>query len=193
MAGVKLLPNDMRDGRSKLLPNDMSTTFNKRELLRMIALVAVVWVAILFGLSKWQRSRPASRDQGPQLVHYPGTEQVEEQTSPNIGLRKYWFQLNEEYPSKSVYYFYQRQLGPQGWKLLGAAEPRWGRVVEGDERVDLQMMSVVKPVKGKDPLAGEERQPGIQAFVTLRRAMHPGLLMREPSKPSQGEGVGPSE
>jgi hypothetical protein len=188
----------------------MSEKFNKRELLRMVALVAVVWVAILLGIWRWQQSRPAGAGREPQLIHYPGTEQVQEQTSPNIGLRKYWFELNEEYPSKSVYYFYQRQLEPQGWKQLGAGEPKWGRAVDGDETrdlfgavwvspdhlwtVDLQMMSVVKPAKSDDPLAGEERQPGIQVFVTLRRAVHAGILLQESPKSPAGEGVtGPTE
>jgi hypothetical protein len=185
----------------------MSTGFNKRDLLRTIAVVAAVWTAILFGLAKWQRGRPAGSGPGaePQLVHYPGTEGVTEQTSTNVGLHKYWFRLNEEYPSKSVYYFYQNQLESKGWKRLGKGEPTWARLPEKDAardlfqavwvspdnlfQVELQMMSVVHQVREGETASREEREPGIEVFVTQRRAVHPGIIMQDRRQRSPTEGI----
>ncbi len=171
----------------------MNERSNKRELLRMVALITLAWVAILLGLTRWQRSRPANIQSEPQLIHYPGTEAAPEQTSTNLGLRKYWFRLDEEYPSKSAFYFYQEELEPKGWKRLGSREPEWARTIAKDGTRDLfdavwvspdrlftlelQMMSVVKPLKGVSSLTAEEREPGIEVFVTLRRSLHPGILL----------------
>ncbi len=181
----------------------MNAQLDKRRLVRMIALVALAWVAILLVVSRLEH---IGHGEGiPRLIHYPGTEDVQEQTATNLGMRKYWFRLNEEYPSKSVYYFYQRELEPRGWKQMGQNEPKWGRTVEGGQTrdlfetlwvspdklwtIELQMMSVVKPVKGGGALAGEEREQGIQTYVTLRRALHPGILFQENERPPQTEGV----
>ena len=187
------------------------STLNKRELLRTLVLVGVAWTAILFGLAKWQGGRPAGSAPGaePQLVHYPGTEGVTEQTSANIGLRKYWFRLNEEYPSKSVYYFYQNQLESKRWKRLGKGEPTWARLVEkGSARdlfqaewispdslfqVELQMMSVVHQVREGETVSREEREPGIEVFVTQRRAVHPGIIMQDRRQESPVDGITPGE
>ncbi len=168
----------------------------------MIALLAVVWVAVVLGISGWQRTRPPGARAEPQLIRYPGTEQAPEQTSPNLGLHKYWFQLNEDYPSKSVYYFYQSQLAPQGWKQIGTGEPKWVRVIDGGNARDLleatwvsrdnlltlqlQMMSSVRPAKDERAFAAEEREPGIQVFVTLQRTLHPGIMLQERPKESHG-------
>jgi len=187
----------------------MDTKFNKRELIRMIALIAVVWVAIVIGISRWQQSRPAGARAEPRLIHYPGTEQAPEQTGANLGLHKYWFRLNEPYPSKSVYYFYQNQLEPHGWRQLGTGEPKWVRVVEtGSPRdlfeavwlspdnlfaVQLQMMSVVKQTTDGSALAREEREPGIKVFVTLQRAIAPGLMLQEQPKTPPGDDIKPPE
>jgi hypothetical protein len=179
------------------------STVSKRELLRMLALVGIAWVVILYGLAKWQGSRQAGSE--PQLVHYPGTERVTEQTSANIGLHKYWFRLNEEYPSKSVYYFYQNQLEPRGWKRLGKGEPTWARLSERESardlfqavwispdslfQVELQMMSVVHQVKEGETASREEREPGIEVFVTQRRAVHPGIIMHDRRQRSPADGI----
>lgn len=189
----------------------MSAIPNKRELLRTVALVLAAWVALLYGLARWQASRPGGRPAGsepgsePRLIHYPGTEGVAEQTSLNIGLRKYWFRLDEDYPSKSVYYFYRNQLEPRGWRRLGEAEPKWVRRLDkGAARdlfqavwvspdnlfqVELQMMSVVHQVKEREPASRERREPGIQVFVTQRRALHPGIIMQDRRHPSPADGI----
>jgi len=179
--------------------------FNRRELARMLALVGVVWLVILVGIARWQRSRPAAASAEPPLIHYPGTEEAPEQTSPNLGLRKYWFRLNEEYPSDSVYRFYQDQLEPKGWRPIVVSGPEWVRRTEKDVtrdllaagwispdglfHVDLQMMSVVHPLKDGAAMMGEEREPGIQVYVTLRRAAPPEILLQQPPTPPPPPGI----
>jgi hypothetical protein len=185
----------------------MSAAFDRRRLLRMIALLAVAWAAILIGLASWQRSRPAGARAEPQLLHYPGAEQVQEQTAPNLGLRKYWFRLNEDYPSKSVYYFYQDQLEAIGWQRLGTGEPQWVRRVESNLardlfqavwvspdhlfQVELEMMSLVRPANDGSSPAGQEREPGIQVFVTLRRVLHPGIIIQPRAAEGGDNGINP--
>ncbi|HUU53757.1 MAG TPA: hypothetical protein VMY87_02465 [Armatimonadota bacterium] len=178
---------------------------SRRELVRTIAVVAVIWVVILVAVARWQgRGERAGAGRRPELMHYPGTEAVEEQHSANLGFRKYWFTLNEDYPSKSVYYFYRNELEPKGWTPLHRGEPRWVRQVAKKEsrdvfqavwgspdnlfQIQLDMMSVVKPVREGEPLSGEEREPGIEVFVTLQRSLHPGLIM-QPKAPTGRPGV----
>ena len=178
---------------------------NRRELIRTIAVVAAIWVVILVVASRWQgRGVQATGKNAPALVHYPGTTNVEEQLSKNLGFRKYWFTLNEDYPSKSVYYFYRDELEPKGWTPMQRGEPRWVRQFAKDEERDvflamwgspdnlfqlqLDMMSVAKRVDEAEPLSGEVREPGIEVFVTLQRTLHPGLIMR-PKAPTTRPGV----
>jgi len=178
---------------------------NRRELIRTVAVVAAIWVAILVVAARWQgRAERAGGKSTPELVHYPGTENIEEQHSANLGFRKYWFTLNEDYPSKSVYYFYSNELEPKGWMPLHRGEPRWVRQVAKNEARDvfqamwgspdnlfqlqLDMMSVAKPVDEGEPLSGEAREPGIEVFVTLQRTLHPGLIM-QPKAPTARPGV----
>lgn len=177
----------------------------RRELIRAVAVVAAIWVAVLVVASRWQgRGVEATSENAPALVHYPGTENVEEQTSENTGFRKYWFTLSEDYPSKSVYYFYRDQLEPKGWVPMQRGEPRWVRQsAKGEMRdiflamwgspdslyqLQIDMMSVAKPVDEDEPLSGEVREPGIEVFVTLQRTLHPGLIMR-PKEPARRQGV----
>ncbi len=188
--------------------NDLDMRSNRRELIRTIAVVAVIWVVILAAVARWQRGgRQAGAAREPDLLHYPGTEGIQEQTSPNLGFRKYWFTLDEDYPSKSVYQFYANELEQQGWRPLHQAEPRWVRQVARDEardvfqavwispdslfQVELEMMSVVRPVKEGDPLSGEAREPGIEVFVTLRRALLPGVILQERGREAERGGVEP--
>jgi len=177
---------------------------NRRELLRVIALVAICWIALLLILARWQQrtpTQPASAE--PQLIHYPGTEAVQEQTVPNLGFRKYWFQLNEDYPSKSVFYFYCNKLEPQGWQLIAKDQPRWRRrLVKGKAydifqalwlspnrlfQLELEMVSPVKLVRRVEETVTEEREPGIRIYVTQRRVALPALMMPpaqpQPSRP----------
>ncbi len=167
---------------------------NRREMLRAIAIAAIVWVAILFVVARWQRGSSKASGSEPPLLHYPGTEGVIEQTSPNLGFRKYWFTLNEDFPSKSVYLFYQRELRQKGWHRLGRGEPQWMRQPAGDKsrdllgamwvspdnlfQLELQMVSTARAVKQGDKTVGEERQPGIEVYVTLRRALNPSIFMQ---------------
>ncbi|MFB3881121.1 MAG: hypothetical protein ACE149_07650 [Armatimonadota bacterium] len=175
--------------------------FNRRELLGMLALVGLLWLVLLAGLARWQRGRAAPATAEPQLVHYPGTENVAEQTSANLGLRKYWFRLEEEYPSESVYRFYRDQLEPKGWRPIGAVAPQWVRRSEKDVtrdlfatgwispdglfHIDLQMMSVVHPAK-EGSASGEERERGIRVYVTLRRSAPPEILLDQRPGPTPG-------
>jgi hypothetical protein len=145
------------------------------------------------------------RPRSPQLIHYPGTEGIEEQTSPNIGLRKYWFKLNEDYPSKSVFYFYQNELEPKGWQRMGTAEPQWARQeVKGKAhdilrslwvspdrlfQLELEMMSVAAPIRSGDETVSEDREPGIRVYVTLRRTLHPGIMLQRPAAEPPRAGI----
>ena len=183
--------------------------FNRREFLRVLSVVVLIWVAFLFVLARWQKAAPAAGGRTePKLVHYPGTEGVPEQTSPNLGFRKYWFTLNEEFPSKSVYYFYKSALESKGWRPLQRSDPEWVHRRMGSEsrdlfqsiwmspdrlfEVNLEMMSVSRQVDKKDPTMGETRDPGIQVFVTQRRSLNPSAVMqpRETEAP-EPEGVQP--
>jgi hypothetical protein len=177
----------------------VAVEINRRELIRLIAIVAILWVAALMLLSRWQGG-----DRGPELIHYPGTEDVPEQTSAAIGWRKYWFDLDEEYPSKSVFNFYRAELGSRGWQLLGGGEPKWTqRRVKGETydvfyavwvspdrlfQIELQMKSAVAFVESGGRVVGEERAPAIQVYVTLRRALDPGVIM-QPSAEESSAGV----
>ena len=181
---------------------------NRREMLRAIAIATIVWVAILFVIARWQRGSSKASGSEPPLLHYPGTESVTEQTSPNLGFRKYWFTLNEDFPSKSVYLFYQRELGQKGWRRLGQREPHWMRQPAGDKardmlgamwvspnnlfQLELQMVSTAKAVKQGDKIVGEERQPGIEVYVTLRRALSPGIFMQPKRVKETPEGIEPA-
>jgi hypothetical protein len=176
----------------------------RRELLVALAILLVGWLGLMAGLSKWQRGR-AGRNAAAeaQLPHYPGTESLPEQTSPNLGLHKYWFKLNEEYPSLAVFYFYQNELEPDGWRLAGDAQPKWVRQKDKDQwrdifratwldpkhlfQIDLEMMSTAKVVSHQVGTETEEREPGIEVYATLRRTMLPAFITREeapvPSRP----------
>jgi len=164
----------------------------------------VGWVGLMVGLHKWQKSRSPSRTVvRPDLVHYPGTEGVPEQESENLGWRKYWFTFGEDYPSKTVYQFYQREMASQGWRLMPDREPEWiRRESKGKARdvfratwlspdrlyqLDLDMVSVAKVTREGDRVVSEEREPGMQVYVTLRRVMIPGMLL-PPTQPEDVKG-----
>lgn len=181
---------------------------NRRDMLRAIAIAAVIWVAILFVIARWQRESGKANRGEPPLLHYPGTENVPEQTSPNLGFRKYWFKINEDYPSKSVYLFYQRELNQRGWRRLGRSEPQWMRLATDDTardmmgamwvspdnlfQLELQIVSTVKAIKQGKKTVGEERQPGLEVFVTLRRALSPGIFMQPKRVEEKSEGIEPA-
>jgi len=177
--------------------------FNRRELALVLGVVVVGWAVLLFVLSKWQRSQPPQVNE-PELTHYPGQEDAPEQTSQTIGMRKYWFTLHEDYPSKSVYHFYHDEYRQRGWQLVGRGEPHWFRRTEGGKlydlfpamwlspdrlfQVELQMKSEVKPIRERGEIVAEERTPGIEVYVTQRRALSPSLV-----SPSAQEGRPPAE
>jgi hypothetical protein len=180
---------------------------DRKDLVRVIAVVAVLWVATLFLLAKWQRSGgPSGGPSEPELIHYPGYEGVPEQTSPNIGWRKYWFELNETYPSKSVYHFYRHELASRGWQLLGRGDPQWIRQTDKDQhhdifqaiwigpdrlfQIELQMKSEVDLIKSGDQVVGEERSPTILVYVTMRRAVAPQILLEPRSNGTSSGGRG---
>ena len=147
---------------------------SRKEIFLGIGVVLVAWVLLLVALSRWQASRPAKQvSVQPELLHYPGTEEVAEQESENLGWRKYWFTLDEPYPSTSVYQFYRREMEAQGWRLVPGGEPEWVRE-ETDEgardlfratwlapnrlyQLDLDMMSVVKGKREGEQVVSEER------------------------------------
>jgi len=177
--------------------------FSRRELALVLGVVVVGWVVLLLVLSKWQRSQPPEVNE-PELIHYPGQEDAPEQTSQSIGMRRYWFTLDEDYPSQSVYQFYQGEYRKQGWQPVGRGEPQWFRRTEGGNlydlfhamwlspnrlfQVELQMKSEVKPTKERGETVSEERMPGIEIYVTQRRALSPSLV-----SPSAPEGRPPAE
>jgi len=166
--------------------------FSRRELALVIGILALAWAAIMLALGKWQRTQPRAVTE-PELVHYPGTERVQEQTSENLGLRKYWFLLNEDYPSKSVYYFYRNEYKEKGWRMVNPGEPQWYRRSEGGKlydlfsatwvspdrlfQLELQMKSEVTPIEREGEVVGEERAPGIKVYVTQRRGLIPSLML----------------
>ena len=178
----------------------------RRELLVALGILLVGWLGLVVVLGKWQQSRAGQKAAAePQLPRYPGTESLPEQTSPNLGFHRYWFKLNEDYPSLSAFYFYQNELEPDGWRLAGEAQPRWVRQKDKDQwrdlfratwldpkhlfQIDLEMMSTAKAVGqvGQVSNLPEEREPGLQVYVTLRRTMLPAYITREgapfPSRP----------
>jgi hypothetical protein len=177
---------------------------SRREIFLGIGVVLLAWVLLLVALSRWQAGRPPKRGAvQPELVHYPGTEDVPEQESENLGWRKYWFTLNEPYPSTSVYQFYRREMEAQGWRLVPEREAEWV-TQETDEgrrdlfhatwlapdrlyQMDLDMMSVVKEKREGDRVVSALREEGIKVFVTLRRVMMPGLLL-PPTAPEEAKG-----
>lgn len=176
----------------------------RKELGIVLGVMLVGWLVLVVGLGRWQRSRPRDAVAEPDLVHYPGTESAEEQTSANLGFRRYWFHLNEEYPSQSVFYWYQNELQPDGWRLMGRGLPQWmrkrdrNRVADvfratwvdrrGLFQIDLEMAS---PITVTEPEMGqptEERQPGLEIIVTLRRTLLPGLVLpQEEAQPKRDE------
>lgn len=164
----------------------------RRELLIIMALLVVGWMLAMGLLGRWQASRDQRRGAEPELPRYPGTEAVEEQTSPSIGLRKYWFRVEEDYPSDSVYRFYRRELEARGWRLVGGdTRPGWTRQRQGEElldvfratwvdakglfQVDLEMTSTVRQREGDLGQLIQERDPGMKVYVTMRRVLIPGL------------------
>ena len=179
--------------------------FSRRQLFLMIAVVCAAWVGLVLGLSRWQQSHsPARPSAGPEFPHFPGTESVAEQTSPNLGWRKYWFHLNEDYPSKSVLSFYQQEMDARGWLLVGNPQPRWHRRNGEEEaydvleatwvapnrlfQLDLQMLSRVALVSQAGEVLSEDRARGIEVYVTLRRVLAPGLIVPQsaPAAPRSG-------
>jgi hypothetical protein len=177
--------------------------FSRRELALVLGVVVLGWVVLLLVLNKWQQSQPPQVSE-PELTHYPGQEDAPEQTSQNIGLRKYWFTLNEAYPSQSVYQFYQDEYRKRGWERVGRGEPQWFRRTDGGRlydifhtmwmspdrlfQVELQMTSEVKPIRERGEIVSEERMPGIEVYVTQRRALSPALV-----SPPAPEGKPPAE
>jgi hypothetical protein len=174
-------------------------SIRRRELVKVLGLALLAWVGLLLALGKWQQRAQARRTAAePELVHYPGTEGVKEQTSPNLGLRKYWFRLDEEYPSKSAFYFYKNELEPKGWRLVSQGEPQWHRRESEDEiqdlfhatwlsrdglfQLDVDMTSLAKASRRDDEVISEDREPGIRVYVALRRVSMPGLLMPRPAE-----------
>lgn len=166
----------------------------RKELLLVLGIVLFGWVLLVAVLAKWQQGRAGrSVVAEPVFLHYPGTESVEEQTSPNLGFRKYWFLLKEEYPSESVSRWYQQQLESEGWRLVGARDRRWFRQRDKDRaydtyqatwvdprnlfQLDLEMVSTVEFVGHEGGTESEEREPGIKVYVTMRRSLIPGFVL----------------
>ncbi len=167
---------------------------NRAEFIRAVLLLCLVWVLITIGLAAWQRR---SQPLGPPLLHYPGTESVTEQTVPTLASRKYWFQLREDYPSLSVFTFYQQALAARGWHSTWTVTPTWQRVPgEGQAndvfeaawispdrvyQLQLQMVSTVTVTKAGESTT-EVRQPGIKVYVTQMQSVGPWLLEQKPKE-----------
>ncbi len=164
----------------------------------------VGWVGLMVGLHKLQQARtPLRTVVRPELVHYPGTEDIPEQESENLGWRKYWFTFGEDYPSITVYQFYQREMAKQGWRLVPDREPEWIRQDEKGKvrdvfratwlspdrlyQLDLDMVSVASVTREEGRVVDEEREPGMRVYVTLRRVMVPGMLL-PPTEPGPLKG-----
>lgn len=177
---------------------------NRKELFLVIGAVLLVWMLLVVCVTRWHASRvPKGAGVAPELPHFPGTESIQEQESENLGWRKYWFTLEEDFPSTTAYQFYQKELSGQGWRPVPEGEPQWVRQETKDEardlfqatwlapnrlyRVDLEMMSVVKERREGGRVVGETREPGIKVFVTLQRVLDPALLFA-PSEPEAGKG-----
>jgi hypothetical protein len=162
-----------------------------------VVIVLIVWVGVMIGLSHYQSARI------PPLLHYPGTESVKEQLVPNLGWRKYWFKLDQDYPSTAAYDFYAKALVPKGWWLANRVAPGWYRKDEKGKvsdvftatwvspdriyQVDLQMASIVHPKREGKRVISETRDPGLLVYVTMRRSMGPWLLEKEGKSPGRGE------
>lgn len=170
--------------------------WRRREILRAMLVVALAWVLVVLAVSHWQHRAPRSSE--PKLIHYPGTESVTEQVVPNLGYHKYWFHFNEEYPSIRVYQFYRNALAAEGWRFVWGEEPRWQRHTEkgkvqdlfmagwvsrdGLFEITLQMLSEVKVKTDDGDVVSEERAPGMDVYVTMRRALAPWGLWEEKPK-----------
>jgi hypothetical protein len=177
--------------------------WRRRDILKAMLLLAVAWVLVVIGVSHWQRRASPPRE--PKLIHYPGTESVTEQVVPNLGYRKYWFHLDEEYPSTSVYRFYRKALAAEGWRFAWGEEPRWERRMEKGKAQDLfmagwvsrdglfeitlQLLSTVKVTSDDGDVISEERAPGMDVYVTMRRVLVPWGFGEE--KPNAGPQVPP--
>jgi hypothetical protein len=162
------------------------------------------------GLTRWQRGRPGgSTAPEPRLIRYPGTESAPEQTAEATGFHRYWFHLNEDYPSLSVYTFYKQQLESEGWRPVNEGQPQWNRREGKDKsgdlfratwtsanglfQLDLEMVSPVQMAQSEGTRT-ETRQPGLDIFVTMQRTLlPPGIATplpkpkREPGAPSGPE------
>ncbi len=159
----------------------------RRDILKAMVAMALVWALLVVGASQWQRR--ASRPNEPKLLHYPGTESVQEQVVANLGYHKYWFHFGEEYPSTRVYQFYRKELAEQGWRFAWGEEPRWERRMgkgkaqdlfmagwvsrDGLFEITLQLLSEVKLKTADGDIISEQRAPGMEVYVTLRRSMMP--------------------
>lgn len=177
---------------------------SRREILLVLGTALLTWVLVLVVLSRWQAARrPDLARQEPELVHYPGTEGVAEQESENLGWRKYWFTLDEPFPSTSVYEFYRNEMERRRWRLVPGRAPTWVRQEsrEGARdlfhatwlspdrlyQLDLDMVSLVRQRRESGRVVSETREPGIRVYVTLRRVVMPGLLL-PPVEPEAGRG-----
>ncbi len=174
---------------------------NRRDFLRTILLLCLAWVAVTILLARWtQRSQQHA---GPRLLHYPGTESRPEQTLPTLNLRKYWFALPEDYPSLTVYDFYQRELTARGWRPLSPATPTWQRQLDRKDetkahdlfdttwispdrlyQLRLQLLAEVTLTRDGDRITAEQRRPGLQVYVTQQRSISPWLL--DPPRKERG-------
>jgi len=161
---------------------------SRREILRAIIVLCLIWIAVTVVLARWQKGSPP-------LLHYPGTESMPEQTVPNMGTRRYTFALHEDYPSLTAFRWYQQALAARGWKPLFQGEPGWRREVRGDTAQDvftalwvspnrvyqlqLQLLSTAKLTRAGDRVISETREPGLYAVVSQQRSMGPWLLEQE--------------
>ncbi len=175
----------------------------RRDFVILLGILVVGWLLLMAGLARWQRSRPVSPAAAePPLIRYPGAESAPEQTADPTGFRRYWFHLNEDYPSLSVYNFYKQQLEGERWRPLGQGQPQWVRREDRDVsrdlfratwisanglfQIDLEMTSTVQVTKHDDTRV-EQRQPGMDVFVTMRRALMPGITTPIPEPNPQRE------
>jgi len=166
----------------------------RRELLVALGVILVGWIVLMVALARWQRGKAGEKTWSePELVHYPGAESAPEQTVPNLGIRRYWFHLSEDYPSQSVFGFYRKMLEAEGWRRVGENPPTWVRRQSKDEiwdgfdaswtdpkglfQLDLQMVSQVRLARHEGSEPTERREPGIEVFVTQRRALFPGFAL----------------
>lgn len=180
----------------------------RRDLVVALVAMLVGWILLLTLISKWQRGRAGERvTNEPALIHYPGTEAVEEQTASTTGFRRYWFHLNEDYPSLSVYQFYKNKLEADGWKPVGQSPPVW--VSRPDKNAtsdlfratwvdrkglfqfDVEMVSTMTETKRAGGATSKDRKPGIDVYVTIRRVLLPGITFPQPETKPEGTPRGP--